>query len=115
MGVNLKLANYRHIAVAFMDKHITHFSKEAADWENELAGDRDPNLRETSLGGRNSNLLFNEQSGHTSTVANSFYAFSTDDFAFMSRDNLQNFYLCSLEWHSLLRKPKLFPHLKISN
>lgn len=49
-------------------------------------------------------LLFNQQAGHSSRTANKHYAFSTNDFSYMAKDNLQNFYMCSLEWHELLRK-----------
>lgn len=102
--MNLKISSYRHIAIAFMEKHILHFSKEAVNIENLLAGEMDSTMNDASVGVTGPNLLFNEQAGHNTNVANSFYAFSTDDFTFMSKDNLQNYYLCSLEWHSLLRK-----------
>lgn len=42
------------------------------------------------------------QSGHSRSVGNRFYGYSTSDFRHLGRETLHNFWLCSKEWGLLL-------------
>jgi hypothetical protein len=60
-----------------------------------------------------SSLLFHHQGSHTIRVANRTYAFSQLDFAFLGRDNLLNFFLCSLEHQQMIGMYKMMPCVDI--
>lgn len=106
MNVCLKISDYRHIAIAFMFVWLKHFVPGSEDdqghqhFEIPAGAVRRPGINQQT----GSSLLLDLQAGHTERVAGKVYAFSSNDFAYISKDNLQNFYLCSLEWHQLLRK-----------
>lgn len=110
LNVSIKLSLWRHIAIAFMYCWIEHFNRELSMATNGVEDDDEvgfdyqdldlmSNQRESA---RRSDLLYNEQSGHSSSVGYRAYAVSTSDFSFLARNNLANFHLCSLEWHLFL-------------
>ncbi|GAN09530.1 hypothetical protein MAM1_0273d09060 [Mucor ambiguus] len=103
LSVEFRLNAYRHIAIAFMSVHIQHFIN-----ANQIEDVVDYDVPVDLLRGRavatdqGSSLLFHQQGSHTMQVANQVYAFSSNDFGYLSKDNILNYFLCSLEWQLLL-------------
>lgn len=109
MGVQLKVAAYRHISIGFMWAWLKHFNPTRFHFENSSEEEEDDfdfeevnDLYDSATGNRDDGLLYNQQASHSATTANRSYAFSNNDFSYLGRDNLHNYYLCSLEWHTLL-------------
>ncbi|CAO3638363.1 unnamed protein product [Mucor hiemalis] len=112
LNVSIKLSLLRHIAIAFMYYWLEHFNREISMATNGVEDDDEVGFDDQDLdlmsnqrereSTRRSDLLYNEQRGHSSSVGYRAYAVSTSDFSFLARNNLANFHLCSLEWHLFL-------------
>lgn len=79
LGVSFGVSEYRHIAIAFTEKHL---------------------LQRDAL--RGSIEFLDEQACHSSTTATSWYAKSNLDHRYLGRDALHAFQICSTKWHRLL-------------
>ena len=91
VGVNnLGINRYRQCAISFMEKNLRSFK----DFDNLEEDEEDEELSD----------LYDFQAAHSRTVALSNYAVSSHDSRLMHRDALQNFYLCSISWQTLLGK-----------
>ena len=76
---NLGFSEYRHVAIAFMEKHLKHQAKSVL-----------------------MDSIFDLQAGHSSSIAGSQYAISDKDHSKVSKDALHNYFLASKEWQELL-------------
>lgn len=76
-GVHITVAEYRHVVIAFMSKHLK---------------------------GRVSSLdeLLDRQGTHSSQTAGMRYARSTEDHQQLSRETMLQYYHCSEAWHAFL-------------
>lgn len=109
MNVQLKLSTYRHIAIAFMSSRLEHFLDVHQIEDGQVDYDVAPELLRgqiaTATNGMplvGSSLLHHRQASHTAAIANRTYAHSNNDFSYLGKENMLNFYLCSLSWHELL-------------
>ncbi|KAL7330866.1 hypothetical protein PS15p_203148 [Mucor circinelloides] len=109
MNVQLKLSTYRHIAIAFMPSRLEHFLDVHQIEDGQVDYDVAPELLRgqiaTATNGMplvGSSLLHHRQASHTAAIANRTYAHSNNDFSYLGKENMLNFYLCSLSWHELL-------------
>lgn len=99
IGAPLNLQSYRHVAIAFMFNLLMHFTPvNEADEERDVYDLPQENQRASS------SLLLDRQPGHSEATAGKVYAFSSMDFSYMGKDDMLNFFFCSLEWHTLLSK-----------
>jgi superfamily II DNA/RNA helicase len=92
MGIPLGIADYRHVAIAFIDKHV----RRQPD-ETEHSGDGDGNGN-----GEAQDDIIDIQAGHSSATAAMYYARSNLDHRWLSRNAMQMFYRCSRKWQSML-------------
>jgi integrase len=82
VGVNsLTISEYRHVVIALMEKHLRI--------DTELLKKND---------------LYDEQAGHSHSMAVSKYAISQYDTRVATRDAIQEYYKCSIKWQELLGK-----------
>ncbi|KAG2210760.1 hypothetical protein INT46_008582, partial [Mucor plumbeus] len=105
INANLTISMYRQLSVCFMWVWIKHFNTTldnsiAQEEEGELLGFEDVRTLRDNQG-----LLYNKQAAHSQSIGSRFYGYSNLDFRYLSREHLQNFYLCSKEWALLLNLP----------
>ena len=93
---SLNFSQYRHVAIAFMEKLVmNHVAVHGKD-----NGHQDDEQEDAAIGA--GNAAPDIQAGHSSRTRSTHYAISSTDFRRVDKDALLAYLMCSFNWHELL-------------